>query len=68
MQYTFDFSAPLAYWPDLLAGAATTLGLSLAATVFGFLLGIFCALGRMGHSAGLARLCAVYEETIRNTP
>ncbi|MDR7379623.1 polar amino acid transport system permease protein [Rhodoferax ferrireducens] len=68
MQYTFDFSAPLAYWPDLLAGAATTLGLSLAATVFGFLLGIFCALGRMGQSAGLARLCAVYVETIRNTP
>jgi polar amino acid transport system permease protein len=68
MKYDFDFSAPLAYWPDFLAAAGTTLGLSLAATVFGFLLGVFCALATAGRSAWLARLCSVYVETIRNTP
>jgi polar amino acid transport system permease protein len=68
MQYQFDFSAPLAYWPDFLAGAATTLGLSLVATVFGFLLGVLCALASTGRSLGLARLCTAYVETIRNTP
>jgi polar amino acid transport system permease protein len=68
MTYDFDFSAPLAYWPEFLAAAGTTLGLSLAATVLGFLLGVFCALARTGRSAWLARLCAVYVEAIRNTP
>jgi polar amino acid transport system permease protein len=68
MQYQLDFSAPLAYWQDFLAGAATTLGLSLAATVFGFLLGVACALARTGRSVWQARLCAAYVETIRNTP
>jgi polar amino acid transport system permease protein len=68
MRYDFDFSAPLTYWPDFVAGAATTLGLSLAATVFGFLLGVLCALGTTSRSAWLARLSAIYVETIRNTP
>ena len=68
MRYDFDFSAPLSYWPDFVAGAATTLGLSLAATVFGFLLGVLCALGTTGRSAWLTRLCGIYVEAIRNTP
>lgn len=68
MRYEFDFSAPLSYWPDFVAGAATTLGLSLAATVFGFLLGVLCALGTTGRSAWLSRLCNIYVEAIRNTP
>jgi polar amino acid transport system permease protein len=68
MRYDFDFSAPLTYWPDFVAGAATTLGLSLAATVFGFVLGVLCALGTTGRSAWLARLCGIYVEAIRNTP
>ena len=33
MRYDLDFTDPLVYWPDLLAGAATTLGLTVAATV-----------------------------------
>ena len=68
MRYEFDFSAPLTYWPDFVAGAATTLGLSMVATVFGFLLGVLCALGTTGRSAWVARVCNVYVETIRNTP
>ncbi len=68
MTYDFDFSAPLAYWPELLAGARTTLGLSLVATFFGFLLGVFCALANTGRTRWLARLSGVYIEVIRNTP
>lgn len=68
MNYSLDFSAPLTYWPDLLAGAWTTLTLSLAATVLGFLLGVFCALTKSGKSLWLARLASAYVELIRNTP
>ena len=68
MKYEFDFGAPLAYWPQFLAAAGTTLALSLAATVFGFALGVLGALARTGRSASLARLSAVYVEAIRNTP
>ncbi|ABM37383.1 amino acid ABC transporter permease [Polaromonas naphthalenivorans] len=68
MHYSLDFSAPLAYWPELLAGAWTTLALSLSATVFGFLLGVFCALTKTGHSVWLARVASAYVELIRNTP
>jgi polar amino acid transport system permease protein len=68
MKYDFDFRAPLAYWPDFVAAAGTTLGLSLGSTVLGFLLGVLCALASTGRSAWLSRLSSVYVETIRNTP
>ncbi len=68
MKYSFDFSAPLAYWPDLLAGAWTTLTLSLASTVFGFLVGVLCAFATTGRGLWLARVANVYIEVIRNTP
>ena len=68
LKYSFDFSAPLAYWPDLLAGAWTTLTLSLASTFFGFILGVFCALATTGRARWAARVATVYIELIRNTP
>lgn len=68
MRYDLDFAAPLAYWPDLLAGAATTLGLSVGATVFGFGLGVACAIARTGRSAVVAGVAGAYVEAIRNTP
>ena len=68
MRYDLDFAAPLAYWKDMLAGAATTLGLSVAATVLGFGLGVFCAIARTGRSAAAARITGAYVEAIRNTP
>ena len=68
MRYELDFAAPLVYWQDLLMGAATTLGLSVAATVFGFALGLFCAIARTGRSAAAARVAGAYVEAIRNTP
>lgn len=68
MQYELDFAAPLVYWRSLLMGAATTLGLSVAATVLGFALGLFCAIARAGRSAAAARVAGAYVEAIRNTP
>ncbi|KQR50049.1 amino acid ABC transporter permease [Acidovorax sp. Leaf160] len=68
MNYAFDFSAPLAYWPDLLNGAWTTLALSVSATFFGFLLGVFCALANTGRTRWLAQVSGLYIEVIRNTP
>lgn len=68
MRYELDFAAPWAHWPELLAGAATTLGMSVASTAFGFGLGVFCALARTGPSAAAARAAAAYVEAIRNTP
>jgi polar amino acid transport system permease protein len=68
MRYELEFSAPLVYWPDLLAGAATTLALSVSATVLGFALGVLCALARTGPSRAMARIAAAYVEAIRNTP
>jgi len=68
LNYAFDFSAPLAYWPDLLNGAWTTLALSVSATFFGFLLGVFCALANTGRTRWLAQVSGLYIEVIRNTP
>ena len=68
MRYELDFAAPLGYWRDMLLGAATTLGLSVSATVLGFGLGVACAIARTGHSPAAARVAGAYVETIRNTP
>jgi polar amino acid transport system permease protein len=68
MRYELEFSAPLAYWQDLLAGAATTLGLSVAATVLGFGLGVACAIARTGRSRAASAVAGAYVEVIRNTP
>jgi len=68
MRYELDFAAPLVYWPDLLLGAATTLGLSVTATVLGFGLGVVCAVARSRRTGVAARVAGAYVEAIRNTP
>lgn len=68
MRYEFDFASVLAQWPLLLEGALTTIELSFIATVFGFLLGTVCALGRISSHVWLRRLAGAYVEAIRNTP
>jgi polar amino acid transport system permease protein len=68
MRYELDFAAPLVYWPDLLLGAATTLGLSVTATVLGFGLGVACAVARSFRTGAAARVAGAYVEVIRNTP
>lgn len=68
MRYDLDFMAPLAYWRELLAGAAMTFGLSVTATALGFGLGVACALARTGPSPRVAGVAGAYVEAIRNTP
>lgn len=68
MNYQFDFSEVLVRWPLLLDGTWVTLQLSLFSTVFGFVLGTLCALGRISRHAWLRRLVGIYVEAIRNTP
>src|SRR5688572_20753075 len=68
MRYELDFAPPLAYGTDLLLGAATTVGLSVATTVFGFGLGVVCAVARSRRTGVAARVAGAYVEAIRNTP
>ncbi|HXE20626.1 MAG TPA: amino acid ABC transporter permease [Castellaniella sp.] len=68
MNYTFNFTGLLPYWNMFLAGAVTTLELTLASTVFGLILGILCAIGRRSVIGWLSRACGIYIETVRNTP
>lgn len=68
MTYQFDFTSVLAQWPLFLHGAWLTIKLSAAATLIGLLIGTLCAIGRGSRNRLVARACAVYVETIRNTP
>jgi polar amino acid transport system permease protein len=63
-----DFLAILQRWPMFLDGALLTIQLSMAATVFGFVVGTLCAMGRRSGNGWLARVCGAYVELIRNTP
>lgn len=68
MNLRLDFPVVLERWQSLLDGAVLTLELALAATVFGGLIGVLGAIGRRSRIPAVRRLCAVYVETVRNTP
>ncbi|MGV7214789.1 amino acid ABC transporter permease [Bradyrhizobium sp. UFLA05-112] len=68
MTYQFDFGAVLAYWPLLLEGVWTTLRLTFFSTVFGILIGAFCAVVRTGGPSWARAIVSLYVEFIRNTP
>ncbi|MFT0892697.1 amino acid ABC transporter permease [Pseudochelatococcus sp. G4_1912] len=68
MSYNFDFAALLPYWPLFLEGVWLTLVLSAWSTVFGFILGTLCAIGRADGPQWLKFLIGAYVEIIRNTP
>ncbi len=68
MQYDFNFAGLLPYWNTFLSGAVLTLELTLASTVFGLVIGVLCSIGSRSRYRWLNRICAVYIETIRNTP
>ncbi|WP_075293083.1 amino acid ABC transporter permease [Pararhizobium arenae] len=52
----------------LLSGALMTMLLATAATALGFVIGTLCAVGRNSSYRAASAICAVYVETIRNTP
>ncbi len=68
MSVDLDFSFLSEYWPQFVKGAVVTVELSLGATVFGFLLGIACAVASTSRSAALRWVVWCYVEIIRNTP
>ncbi|WP_266064887.1 amino acid ABC transporter permease [Brucella intermedia] len=68
MSYQFDFAAVLAYWPLLLEGIWTTLRLTFFCTVFGIVIGAFCAVVRTGGPNWARFVVGLYVEFIRNTP
>ncbi len=68
MTYEFDFATVLAYWPLLLEGIWTTLRLTFFCTVFGILIGAFCAVVRTGGPTWARAVIGLYVEFIRNTP
>lgn len=63
-----DFGAVLAEWPQLLRGAAFTLGLTAISAALGVALGVACGWARAWGPKPLAWVVAGYVELIRNTP
>lgn len=63
-----NFSVVLDRWDMVVHGMYLTMQLTVLATVFGFTLGTFCAIGKRGRNKRLRRLCSAYIEAIRNTP
>lgn len=65
---TLDFSVLLRYQDMILNGLLLTIELSVVATIFGFVVGTLCAIGKRGHHRLIRRVCSIYVEAIRNTP
>lgn len=63
-----NFSVVLDRWDMVVHGMYLTMQLTVLATVFGFALGTFCAIGKRGRNKRLRKLCSIYIEAIRNTP
>lgn len=68
MSFSLDFSSLLPYWPVFLKGAWLTLKMTVVAVFFGVMLGTLVAFAKRGKSRLLSRVCAMYIETVRNTP
>jgi polar amino acid transport system permease protein len=63
-----NFSVVLGRWDMVVHGMYLTMQLTVLATVFGFVLGTFCAIGKRGQNKRLRKVCNAYIEAIRNTP
>ena len=68
MDYQLDFAPVFANFDLLLAGARTTIGLSIGAAVLGTVIAIACAIGKTAGPRPVRWLVDAYVEIIRNTP
>jgi polar amino acid transport system permease protein len=68
MPYKLDFSVVVEKAPELLLGAAGTLGLAAAGMTIALLIGIPGVAARRSQHGLLRRVVAVFVEVIRNTP
>jgi polar amino acid transport system permease protein len=63
-----NFSSMIAYFPALLQGALNTIGLTVISVLFGAILGLFLALGRLSKNKVVDRVCWFYIWLFRGTP
>ncbi len=63
-----NFTFLAKYWPYYLIGAKNTILLALLAVVFGVLIGMILAIGRVGKNRAFRLLATAYVEFIRGTP
>jgi polar amino acid transport system permease protein len=68
LNYHFEFSWLLQYYPQIVKGILITLELIAFGAVLGISLGIFCAWARALGPSWLKPIVATYVELIRNTP
>lgn len=68
MSFSLHFGSLLPYWPVFLKGAWLTLKMMAVAIFFGVILGTLVAFAKRSRYKLLARVCAIYIETVRNTP
>ncbi len=58
----------LNYLPALLKGSLLTLELTIISVVFGMILGLFLALGRLSKNKAVDKICWIYIWLFRGTP
>lgn len=63
-----DFDKIINYLPALLNGAFITISLTLISAIFGIILGLFLALGRISNIKLIERFCWFYIWIFRGTP
>lgn len=68
MDYKFSFNLKSDDWHMILDGAINTVLFSVGGMALGLLIGIFCAIWRVGRNEYLKLIATVYVEFIRNTP
>ncbi|NJK92386.1 MAG: amino acid ABC transporter permease [Blastochloris sp.] len=68
LDHSWNWAGVLPYWPKLLQGWWTTMGLSLAAMGLSLLVGLLAALARIQSFLPLRHLSLIYTEIIRGTP
>ncbi|VVE66495.1 ABC transporter permease [Pandoraea captiosa] len=68
MHFSLNFAPLVPYWPVFLEGAWLTLKMTVFAVVIGTVLGTLVAFAKRSRHRLLSRLCAIYIESVRNTP
>ena len=68
MNYSFQFDAVFAAWPQLVKGTLSTIELSMLSMVFGLMVAIVCAWGKTAGPRPVRWVINAYIELIRNTP
>jgi polar amino acid transport system permease protein len=68
MRYKLDFSVVAERAPELLLGAAGTIGLAVAGMTIALVVGVVGVAGRNSRHVALRRLIVAFVEVIRNTP